>query len=192
MSNRKSYSMRANSLDCSARRSMAAILALARWLDSVMSRRISPNHSRSSGVTSEPNRCSIAGSNSTSNLASSRSVGISSMPRKSLSRFERPAAGSTERETSDHRGRPGIAGRGRVPTPSPRSRSSRSLHRGCPPPSLRMPPTGRGTSASPRASLAGNRMRTPDPREVERAAPERLLPLLLPLLQCPRESRVCR
>ena len=50
-----------------------------------MSRRSSSSHALSSGVASEPSRCSIAGSNSTSSLASSRSVGISSMPGKSLS-----------------------------------------------------------------------------------------------------------
>ena len=149
--------------------------ALARWLASVMSRRSSPSHSLSSGVASEPSRCSIAGSNSTSSLASSRSVGIPSMPSKSLS-----LSGECRQQDPRSEKRQliegvlalpgegacpplclalGVSGASRLPTTSAADVASR-----------------RGTAAPPRAWLAGHRMRTPDPPEVERAGPERLLP----------------
>ena len=88
-------------------------------------------------------------------FASSRSVGISSRPWKSASLLWRgQAATPTERETSAHRGRPGIAGRRRAPTTSSWLSGSASRH-GADDLPRRRPPAGRGTAAPPRAWSGG-------------------------------------
>ena len=66
---------------------MAAIRSLARKLASVMSRRSSLSCSLSPGAASAPRWYVIAGSSSSSSRASSRSVGIVSLPRNALSRL---------------------------------------------------------------------------------------------------------
>ena len=76
--------MRDSSLNCTARPSMAAILAPARWLAFVMNRRSSSSQARSSGVAAKASLVSMAGSRSASSPANCRSVGISPMPWNSL------------------------------------------------------------------------------------------------------------